>query len=172
MRWDPFTNTGHSRSAAGEIHYQVYAGTHDNATNMEYHYHIWFQTSVPHLITDNKEVDTAYLTVFRTAPAPSFWNGSTTWVLIEENLHDTVEDSYSKAYMAPSPAKFVAENENNLTANNPQAKLIRWHYCLGHLPFSRLIILALLIIIMRRLIHAKTPKYYGSLYRSMTNGHG
>ena len=53
MRWYPVTNTGHFQSAAGTIHYRVYASTHDDATNVESHEHICYQNTAPHLIPDD-----------------------------------------------------------------------------------------------------------------------
>jgi hypothetical protein len=59
-------------------------------------------------------------------------------------------------------------DERLLSANNPQAELLRWHYRLGHISFARLRILALLGTIPRKLIHAKTPKCAGCMYGAMT----
>jgi len=59
-------------------------------------------------------------------------------------------------------------DERLLSADNPQAELLRWHYRLGHISFARLRILALLGTIPRKLIHAKTPKCAGCMYGAMT----
>jgi hypothetical protein len=59
-------------------------------------------------------------------------------------------------------------DERLLSADNPQAELLRWHYRLGHISFTRLRILALLGTIPRKLIHAKTPKCAGCMYGAMT----
>jgi hypothetical protein len=59
-------------------------------------------------------------------------------------------------------------DERLLAADNPQAELLRWHYRLRHISFTRLCILALLGTIPRKLIHAKTPKCAGCMYGAMT----
>jgi hypothetical protein len=38
----------------------------------------------------------------------------------------------------------VDDEDEPLATETPQAELLRWHYRLGHLPFTRLRILALL----------------------------
>jgi hypothetical protein len=58
--------------------------------------------------------------------------------------------------------------ERLLTADNPQAELLWWHYWLGHISFARLCILALLGTIPRKLIHAKNLKCAGCMYGAMT----
>ncbi len=60
-------------------------------------------------------------------------------------------------------------DERLLAADNPQAKLLWWHYWLRHISFAMLHILALLVgAIPRKLIHMKTPKCAGCMYRAMT----
>jgi hypothetical protein len=57
----------------------------------------------------------------------------------EENLTDffTQESSIDTT-------NIVDDEDEPLAAETPQAELLRWHYRLGHLPFTRLCILALL----------------------------
>jgi hypothetical protein len=50
-----------------------------------------------------------------------------------------------------------------LTAVDDQAKLMRWHYCLGHLSFAKLKQLALNGEIPRRLAKVKPPACAGCL---------
>jgi hypothetical protein len=55
-----------------------------------------------------------------------------------------------------------------LAAVNSQAKLMRWHYRLGHLVFSKLKQLALKVEIPRRLGEVKPPACTGCLFGAMT----
>jgi hypothetical protein len=55
-----------------------------------------------------------------------------------------------------------------LAAVNNQAELMRWHYCLGHLSFSKLKQLALNGEIPRRLAKVKPPACAECLFGAMT----
>ncbi len=55
-----------------------------------------------------------------------------------------------------------------LAAVDNQAKLMRWHYPLGHLPFSKLKQLALNSKIPQRLAKVKPPACAGRLFGAMT----
>jgi hypothetical protein len=55
-----------------------------------------------------------------------------------------------------------------LTTVENQAKLMRWHYCLGHLTFSKLKQLALNGEIPQRLAKVKPSACTGSLFGAMT----
>ncbi len=55
-----------------------------------------------------------------------------------------------------------------LAAIKDQAKLMRWHYCLGHLSFTKLKQLALNGKIPRRLAKVKPPTCAGCLFGAMT----
>ena len=87
--------------------------------------------------------------------------------MMERILHDVVKDSSSEAETALSTDIVIIDNKDKLMTDNPQDELIRWHYCLGYLPLFLMRIMALLGIILRRLIHSKTPKCAGYLYRDM-----
>jgi hypothetical protein len=55
-----------------------------------------------------------------------------------------------------------------LAAVEDQAELMRWHYCLGHLPFSKLEQLALNNEIPQLLAKVKPPACAGCLFGAMT----
>jgi hypothetical protein len=57
----------------------------------------------------------------------------------------------------PSPSQEERE-DTQLTAADDQTKLMRWHYCLGHLPFAKLKQFALNGEIPKKLAKAKPPK--------------
>ncbi len=58
--------------------------------------------------------------------------------------------------------------DTQLAAADDQTKLMRWHYCLGHLPFSKLKQLALNGEIPKKLAKVKPPKCAGCLFGVMT----
>jgi hypothetical protein len=58
--------------------------------------------------------------------------------------------------------------DTQLAATDDQTKLMRWHYHLGHLPFSKLKQLALDGEIPKKLAKFKPPKCAGCLFGAMT----
>ncbi len=67
----------------------------------------------------------------------------------------------------PSPPQEEGEDTQLAAANN-QTKMMRWHYCLGHLPFVKLKQLALNGEIPKKLAKVKPPKCNGCLFGTMT----
>jgi hypothetical protein len=67
----------------------------------------------------------------------------------------------------PLPHQEEGEDTQLAAADN-QTKLMRWHYRLGHLPFSKLKQLALNGEIPKKLAKVKPPKCKGCLFRAMT----
>ena len=67
----------------------------------------------------------------------------------------------------PSPP-LEEEEEVSFAAADDQAELMRWHYCLGHLPFAKLKMLAKNGEIPRRLAKVPPPKCAGCLFGAMT----
>ena len=58
--------------------------------------------------------------------------------------------------------------DTQLAAADDQTELMRWHYHLGHLPFSKLKQLALNGEIPKKLAKVKPPKCAGCLFGAMT----
>ena len=58
--------------------------------------------------------------------------------------------------------------EQEMTADNDQAELLKWHYRLGHVSFKKLKILAMLGLIPRKLAKVRTPKCMCCIYGTMT----
>jgi hypothetical protein len=67
----------------------------------------------------------------------------------------------------PSPSTKEAKDVQLKAANN-QAKLMQWHYCLGHLTFAKLKQLALNSKIPKTLAKVLPPKCAGCLFGAMT----
>ena len=61
------------------------------------------------------------------------------------------------------------EDDNiHLATTNNQTKVMRWHYCLGYIPFIKLKQLALNGKIPKKLVKVKPPKCAGCLFGTMT----
>jgi hypothetical protein len=67
----------------------------------------------------------------------------------------------------PSPLTKEAKDVQ-LAATNEQAKLMQWHYCLGHMSFPKLKQLALNSKIPKKLAKVLPPKCAGCLFGTMT----
>ena len=72
----------------------------------------------------------------------------------------------------PSSSNIPVEEEVNedkdTSALSPQGELLRWHYRLGHMPFKRMKLLAVLGILPRSILEARNPKCAGCLLGGMT----
>jgi hypothetical protein len=88
--------------------------------------------------------------------APLFTN------FTDENIAD-----FSATPQAP-PATLIEEEEDTIAATSPRGELLRWHYRLGHLSFSKLKIMALLNMIPRKLALVRPPKCACCIYGKMT----
>ena len=141
VAWYPSTNTGRLKLATGANTYRVFAATVESATKCETHEHVAYRfvacpSTGPHINSD--EEDTV-----QSREAPDPLSSPLTQRLLpgtdspatsprEENLTDlTTEDTLP-------PKQVLEPDEELLSAEMPQAELLRWHYRLGHLPFSRL----------------------------------
>ena len=164
--WDSRTNTGIMRSAPGAYTYRAYAAIYEAEQGIESHEHVCCSTATStHLVsddedgTDSVEHPPSDITQSNDSKPTECNKG-----MREENLTDFFE----KGAIQQEPTLIVTDEDENLSAENPQAELLRWHYRLGHLPFARLRILATLGIIPRTLVRVKPPKCAGCLYGAMT----
>ena len=179
--WSPRTNTGFLRSAAGAIDYRVYSAAVDADNEVETHEHVCYQSHFDdaHLVSDDEQEDPSRGPGAR-SPRPNKCDKTISNEKIgiasdnrhakynndemrEENLTDYFTQESSK-----EPTNIIDDEDEPLAADTPQAELLRWHYRLGHLPFARLRILALLGTIPRRLTTVKAPKCAGCMYGAMT----
>ena len=78
----------------------------------------------------------------------------------EENMTDL------NTIKTATPANIIPDTET-ITADDPQAELLRWHYRLGHASFKLIKLLSALAILPRRLKDAKTPKCAGCIFGAM-----
>jgi hypothetical protein len=94
------------------------------------------------------------------SPAPNYAPMFTNFT--EENIAD-----FSESPTTPSPT-LIEQEEDTIAATSPRGELLRWHYRLGHLSFSKLKIMALLNIIPSKLALTRPPKCACCIYGKMT----
>ena len=68
----------------------------------------------------------------------------------------------------PNPPSNEVKDQAAPEADDKQAELIQWHYCLEHLSFDRLLLLAKLGEIPKCLLKVKPPTCTGCLFGVMT----
>jgi hypothetical protein len=99
---------------------------------------------------DNKMVKTSYLS----APPQE-----------DKDPSETIQ--WVPVTFDPSPL-LVEREDTKLTTTDEQAKLMQWHYCLGHLSFPKFKQLALNGKIPKTLAKVVPPKCTGCLFWAMT----
>jgi hypothetical protein len=67
-----------------------------------------------------------------------------------------------------TPPAIIEEEDSHIAATSDRGELLRWHYQLGHIPFSKLKLMALLNMIACCLALTKLPKCACCLYGKMT----
>lgn len=159
--WNPNgMNVARFRSASGTMQYRVFAATLDTELHTKDTEHVCFET---HVIPDDDlpppdpPPDPSTPLLFRPSRPLHSLSG-----LQEENLPDvTTVDTETFKHIIP--------DTESVTAEDPQAELLRWHYRLGHASFKLIKLLsALKIIPGRSLANAKIPKCAGCIYGAMT----
>ena len=79
------------------------------------------------------------------------------------------QDLHQRDALSFDPSPLLRDDEEySLSAPDDQAKLMRWHYHLGHLPFGRLQQLARNGGIPKKLADVRPPRCAGCLYGAMT----
>ena len=66
------------------------------------------------------------------------------------------------------PKHAIGSNQELLAAEHPQEELLIWNHRLGHLPFGKIKILAVLAIIPNRISNVKAHKFKRFIYGAMT----
>jgi hypothetical protein len=127
----------------------------DNDIDMNEHVCFQSNTDSTHLVPDDKEEGS--MTSSATNPE----------ITVNRMREENNADFMTKDLLV-QPANVIEDEDKPLTTKNPQAKLLRWHYQLGHLSFSCLHILALLGTIPQKLLTIKAPTCAGCMYGAMT----
>eukprot|EP00957_Ditylum_brightwellii_P022328 1685301-Ditylum_brightwellii.AAC.1 len=76
--------------------------------------------------------------------------------LQEENIISLIHPD--KESPLPPLQQISTEDEREMPALMPQAELLRWHYCLGHLSFRKIKIMAALELLLHHLMTVAPPK--------------
>eukprot|EP00957_Ditylum_brightwellii_P036990 2800968-Ditylum_brightwellii.AAC.1 len=66
------------------------------------------------------------------------------------------------------PNKVSVADKREVPAMTPKAKLLKWHYCLGHLSFRKIKTMTVRGLIPRRLMIVTHPKCTACTIRVMT----
>ena len=86
-------------------------------------------------------------------------------MLVNETFKDLFNDkNFSQRY---NKEQDLLSEDDRMTADKDSAKLLRWYYCLNHMSFEKLKLLAILGIISKRLEKAKPSKYKGCIIGEM-----
>jgi hypothetical protein len=83
----------------------------------------------------------------------------------EENLADLFQNTPG---FKARPAAIIDEDLENLSCQDPQTEILRWHCRLGHLSFRRIKRMAELGILPRKLAQVNPPQCAGCLFGTMT----
>jgi hypothetical protein len=151
--WDASTNTGYLPSATGAIDYWVYSASIDADNNIEWHEHVCFNSHADgtHLVSNDKQDEDSTIA-----------NANDNQVTDDFTYSDT-----RRRILQISSQRNCQHNQQTLSRTkmnlfllrvHKQAKLLCWHYQLGHLPFACLWILTLIKTIPKWLLKVKAPK--------------
>ncbi len=173
--YHPLTNTPSFRSALSLRTYHAFVALFE-AAEAQYHQreHVLQMPGQLHLnkeFTAKKNIHTGILKKPLTASEGATSNNLTVQA---SNLSSVKGDMEEKQITRMGPLTFNVNPELEvdervyLAAVDNQAKLMRWHYRLGHLAFSKLKQLALNGEIPRRLAKVKPPACAGCLFGAMT----
>jgi hypothetical protein len=153
------------------IHYHAFAAVYDTSQAIELNEHIIFATNTdtgPHLIPDDNDEDSMHETTDSNMDTHIICSSEQD--LPKQSLPQTREENLTNFSQIKIPAltNVIEDDKDRVVATSPQAKLLHWHYHLGHHSFARIHLLAFLGILLRQLTTIKPPKCAGCLYGSMT----
>lgn len=157
---DPNTNVASLSSAPGYTKFRIYRSNFDQATYSMPEQDYFGAPSQPPSYSEGETV----------ASSSSDLSSSEN----SNNISDTSEKSIpeSNLELVDAPTEQVikrVDEDLEVTHNNPQAELLRWHYRLGHLSFKTIRSMAANGILPKRLVDCQVPKcsscMYGKLHR-------
>jgi hypothetical protein len=150
--WDASTIAGYFWSTTGAIDYQVFSAAIDADNDIEQHEHVCFNShtdGTPHLVSDDKQDEDSATPNANDSQVTNDFTYS-------ERREENIADFFTKE-LPMQPTNIIEDEDKPFSAKNPQAKLLHWHYQLGHLPFACLWILALIGTIPKW-SHSEGPK--------------
>jgi hypothetical protein len=173
--YHPFTNTPTFRTAPASCTYCAFVALYKA---VEAQYHQWEHgLQMPGQLHRNKEFtakENVYADILKKRPLVSEGATSNNITVQVSNLLSEKGDKEEKQTTRMGPLAFDVNPELKedkhicLATVDNQAKLMRWHYRLGHLAFSKLKQLALNGEIPQKLAKVKPPACVGCLFGAMT----
>ena len=141
--WYPKTNTGRFLLSAGAYQYHVFvAAIKSNLHHQESDWHFCYQ--VLHVDPSEKQYAEFPIALSNDRQKSN-----------KENLTNLLEINLQKS---PDPKHVIYSYQELLATENLQVEILIWHHGLGHLPFNKIKILALLGIIPKSPSNMNSPK--------------
>jgi hypothetical protein len=146
----------------------VFSAVFDIQHDMEKQEHV--VCSAPHVIPDDDE-DTikhdnlSHDSISRTIQTSEQNFDQLTYKKMRE---ENISDFMTEVPTIQPNHNVIEDDEGRLAGESKQAELLRWHYCLGHLSFAKIRLLAMLQILPCKLAGVKPPRCAGCIYGSMT----
>jgi hypothetical protein len=174
--YHPLANTPFFRTALALCTYRAFVALFE-AAEAQYHQreHVLQMPGQLHLDKEFTVEENVHANILKKPLTDSEGATSDNLTVQASNLSSEKGDKEEKQTTRMGPLTFdvnpeLKEEEHvYLAAVNNQAKLMRWHYCLSHLAFSKLKQLALNGKIPRRLAKVKPPACARCLLGAMTN---
>ncbi len=173
--YHPFTNTLTFRTAPALRTYRAFVSIYE-AAEAQYHQqeHVLQMPGQLHLDKEFTAEENVHTNILKKSLTASKGATSNNITVRASNLSSEKEGKEETQTTRMRPLTFdinpeLKEDEHvYLAAIDDQAKLMRWHYCLSHLAFSKLKQLALNGKIPQRLAKVKPPACAGCLFGAMT----
>jgi hypothetical protein len=174
--YHPLTNTPSFPTAPASRTYRAFVALFE-ATEAQYHQreHVLQMPGQLHLDKEFTAKENVHTGILKKPLIASEGATSNNLTVQASNLLSEKGDKEEKQTTRMGPLTFDANPELDkedkhvyLAAVDDQAKLMRWHYCLGHLPFSKLKQLALNGKISQCQAKVKPPACAGCLFGAMT----
>jgi hypothetical protein len=173
--YHPLTNTPSFCTALASRTYRAFVALVE-AAEAQYHQwgHVLQMPGQLHLHKDFTAKENVHTSIPKKPITDSEGATSNNLTVQASNLSSGKGDKEEKETTRMGPLTFNINTELEedkhvyLAAVDDQAKLMRWHYCLGHLSFANLKQLALNGEISQRLAKVKPPACMGCLFGAMT----
>jgi hypothetical protein len=173
--YHPLTNTPSFRTAPASRTYRAFVALFE-AAKAQYHQreHVLQIPDRLHLDKEFTTKENAHTNILNKPLTDSEGTTSNDLTVQASNLLSEKGDKEEKQTTRMGPLTFdinpkLKEDKHvYLAVVDNQAKLIHWHYCLGHLTFSKLKQLVLNGEIPRHLAKVKPPAFAGCLFGAMT----
>ena len=152
-------------TAAGNTTYTSFSSTVNNVHSNKL-YRLEQAVCYPSVISDDEQDDNEHL---QNTSLPSVTRQSTEPDYSPIHTNYTNEDiaDFMPTTLAPT-ATLIEEEQEHIAATSDRGEMLRWHYRLGHLSFSKIKLLSLLNVLPRKLALVKPPRCACCIYGKMT----